>query len=86
MAMAYAQPSFTGTWVHDPPAEPAPTTRVVRMECTECGSHVVVPAASRLGGQCTNCGSYELRAVRFEDQRTDPPVTPEQRSDTPAPW
>jgi hypothetical protein len=94
--MASPQPSFAGEWeppdllapdeLPAPAAAPVTTARVVRMECVDCGSHVIVAAAARVGGQCTNCASYELQALRYENRRSDPAVRPEQRSDEPAPW
>jgi hypothetical protein len=84
--MAYADPSVTGRPAAEPHSAPGTYARVVRMVCGHCGSHVVVARTSRLGGQCLNCASYELRPLRFEQQRTDPPLRPGQRTDVPAPW
>jgi len=37
-----------------------------RLECVECGSHVLVRADLRVGagGQCPTCYSYELKPAR----------------------
>jgi hypothetical protein len=40
---------------------PAPLPREVRCICGRCGCHAIALAArATLGGNCGNCGSYEL--------------------------
>lgn len=38
----------------------------VRCACQKCGAHVVVHAGFALGGNCGNCGSYDLVRVGAE--------------------
>ena len=41
------------------PAEP----EAIRCECLRCGAHLTGMAGYRVGGQCGNCGSYDIRPV-----------------------
>jgi hypothetical protein len=34
-----------------------------RARCLQCGCHVIAQGGYRPGGQCTNCGSYELGPI-----------------------
>ncbi len=44
----------------------------VRCSCRYCGAHVVAQAGYRIGGQCMNCGSFDL-AVLAERERSSQP-------------
>jgi hypothetical protein len=47
--------------------EAFPLHPAIRLSCTECGSHVMVPGGvHRPGGQCPTCRSYDLVPVERE--------------------
>jgi hypothetical protein len=57
--------------VPDPPPAPEPPSlpvnvlrlRPVRCECRVCGAHTITDMCYSVGGNCQNCGSYDLVPV-----------------------
>jgi hypothetical protein len=45
-------------------ARPEPSLRMMRCSCRDCGAHTMAHVGLVLtGGNCSNCGSYELVAI-----------------------
>lgn len=46
-----------------------------RCRCLRCGCHVIAQGGYRPGGQCTNCGSYELGPINQPESTPPDQVT-----------
>jgi len=42
---------------------PEPGPGAMRCACRRCGAHTIASVGFRIGGNCHNCGSYELTPV-----------------------
>ena len=61
------------------PGAGEPPRGKVRCSCGYCGAHVIAQGGYRIGGQCMNCGSFDL-ALLTERERSNPPsASTEQR-------
>ena len=57
-------PRQTPAWKPAPTTDAPQTFGYARAECLHCGSHnPIIVTRATVGGNCTNCGSYELRPI-----------------------
>ncbi len=58
-----------GSSTPDPASNGAPAFHRARCACQNCGAHTISAVGYKVGGQCPNCGSYELREIGPADEQ-----------------